>query len=92
MGIGWLVDLLRMPCLVSSVNKVNREKVEQLRRLQMEASQQQQQQQQQLQPGQVVQNVMFVPTAQPKSLADAYTLWCPFGLLGESFGDVSTVW
>ena len=86
LGWGWFVDLLRMPCLVQSVNRKNREKYEQLLTLQQQLAQQRQQQQQQ-QPGHQQHlpphNVVFV-AFEPKSLGDAYVLWFPCGILGES--------
>ena len=81
LGCGWVIDLLRMPCLVESVNKKNREKHEQLSALQQQLTQQRQQQQQGQQP-QYPLNVVFM-AFEPKSLADAYIMWFPCGLFGE---------
>ncbi|KAK7088166.1 uncharacterized protein [Littorina saxatilis] len=81
-GAGWLIDLLRMPCLVSRVNKGNREKHEELVHLQQQLAQQQQQQQLGQQHGpQPLHNIVFV-AFEPRSLADAYILWFPCGLFG----------
>lgn len=82
LGIGWLIDMVRIPCLVRQVNRQNRDKYQQLLTLQSQLAEQRMAQQQQ-QPGQVIIpiNVVFIPF-EPKSLADAYILWFPLGIFG----------
>ncbi|KAL8581221.1 hypothetical protein ACOMHN_038321 [Nucella lapillus] len=85
LGLGWLIDLLRLPCLVSSINKARREKYEQLQYLRQLQLQQWLQQEQQYGTAEAASmraktSVVFVPY-DPISLVDAYVLWFPFGLL-----------
>ncbi|XP_076452574.1 uncharacterized protein LOC143288158 [Babylonia areolata] len=82
-GCGWVVDLVRMPCLVASVNKANKERYEQLQQLQHALQQQRLQRERQYGPRGAWSHsrVVFRPF-HPCSLVDAYVLWFPLGLFG----------
>lgn len=71
MGCGWVVDMFRLPCLVQQVNRRNKEKAVQLAETRM----------QRLQQG--LSGAVY-PCAErdPRTLADAYVLWFPLGILG----------
>lgn len=74
LGVGYVVDLVRLPCLVSDANRRSRERVSRLSQLHQQHQQQQSQSQGQ------TETVFMV--FEPRNLADAYVLWFPCGLFG----------
>nr|KAG5692467.1 hypothetical protein BaRGS_005013 [Batillaria attramentaria] len=74
LGAGYVIDLIRLPWLVSHTNKRSRERSRQLKELR------QQHMREQRSPGQPAGAVYRV--FEPRNLADAYVLWFPCGLFG----------